>query len=80
MGLSLCVHHVVTATMASRQQGGAGAMEEEEEEEEEERSQLFSSTEAWLDREVVLVDCFGEAVSRDRLDHADMIGVSVTQM
>lgn len=57
--------------MKNRQQEGAGVKEEEEEVE------LSSPTEVWLDREVVLVDCFGEAVSRERLEQADVIGVSV---
>lgn len=35
-----------------------------------------SPTEVWLDRKARLVDCFNESVNRDKLEQADIIGVS----
>ena len=35
-----------------------------------------SPLEAWLDPQVVLVDCFNDVVQRDKLESADLIGVS----
>lgn len=51
--------------------------EELEEEEEEATPPKPSPTESWLERDIVLVDCFNEVVDRKRLDQADLIGVRV---
>ena len=46
--------------------------------EEEEATPMASHTELWLEREAVLVDCFDEVVSREKLEIADLIGVRDT--
>ncbi len=49
---------------------------EEEEESVEELPKKQSPTNKWIDSSVVFIDCFGEAVGREKMDQADIIGVS----
>lgn len=53
-------------------------LEEEEEEETmaEDQPKKLSPTSKWIDSSVVFVDCFEEVMGREKLDSADVIGVS----
>ena len=49
---------------------------EEEEEEEKATPTKPMPIDEWLDRSVVLVDCFSEVVEREKVEQTDLIGVS----
>jgi hypothetical protein len=44
--------------------------------EDEDEEAKVAPIDAWLDRYVVLVDCFGEVVDREKIEQADLVGVS----
>ena len=49
---------------------------EDDKEEEQVVPKKPSSTETWIDPEAMFVDCFDAVVDREKLDQAELIGVS----